>query len=72
MFVMWAYALIGRRLVEGSIDGRYARTVLFRTAIGPCFFFASIPASFFSTTLAVVIWLLASPLAFWVVRHKRQ
>ena len=70
LFVMWAYALIGRRPVETSIDSRYARTMLFRTAAGPCLFFTSIPASFFSTTLAVLIWFLASPLAFWVVRPK--
>jgi TMEM175 potassium channel family protein len=71
LFVMWAYALIGRRLVEPSIDSRYARSMLFRTAVGPCLFLTSIPVSFFSTTLAVLIWFLASPLAFWVVRHKR-
>ena len=71
LFFMWAYALIGRRLVERSIDSRYARAMLFRTAVGPCLFFTSIPVSFFSTTLAVLIWFLASPLAFWVVRPKR-
>jgi type IV secretory pathway TrbD component len=71
LFVMWAYALLGRRLVEPSIDSRYARAMLFRTAAGPCLFFVSILVSFFSTTLAVLIWLLASLLAFWVVRQAR-
>ena len=70
LFVMWAYALIGRRLVEPSIDSRYVRSVLLRAAVAPTLFLMSIPASFFSTTLAVLIWFLASPIAFVVVRHK--
>jgi hypothetical protein len=72
LFVMWAYALIDRRLVEPSIDSRYARSALFWTAVGPCLFLISIPASFFSTTLAVLIWFLASLLAFSVVRHNHR
>jgi len=67
---MWTYALVDHRLLEPSIDSAYARSMLFRTAVGPCLFLISIAASFFSTTLAVLIWFLASPLAFSVVRHK--
>jgi hypothetical protein len=47
--VMWAYGLIDHRLVESSIDSKYARSMLFRTALEPCLFLISIPASFFST-----------------------
>jgi hypothetical protein len=72
LFVMWAYALIDHRLVEPSLDSAYARSVLFRTAIGPCLFLMSIPVSFFSATLAVLIWFLAFPLAFSVERPKRR
>ena len=71
LFVMWAYALINHRLVEQSIDGRCARSMLFRTAVAPCLFLISVPVSFFSTTLAVLIWFLAAPIVFSVARHKR-
>ena len=71
LFVMWAYALLDRRLVDPSIDSGYARSTLIRRAVVLCLFLISIPASFFSTTLAVLIWFLAAPIAFLVVRHKR-
>ena len=35
LFVMWAYALVDHRLAEPSIDSEYARSMLFRTAVGP-------------------------------------
>ena len=46
LFVMWAYALIGRRLVEPSIDSRYVRSVLLRAAVAPTLFLTSIPPVF--------------------------
>ncbi len=70
-FMMWAYALIGHRLVEPSLDSICLRSLLLRDAVAPILFLASIPVSFFSTTLAVLIWFLAAPTAFSGVRHKR-
>jgi uncharacterized membrane protein len=70
LFVMWAYALIGRRLVEPSVASGYLRAMLFRAAVAPTLFFISIPISLFNTTLAVVIWFAAPPIAFSVTQHK--
>ena len=70
LFVMWAYALVGRRLVEPSIDSGYIRAVLLRAAVAPTLFFISIPVSLFNTTLAVLIWFVASPVAFSITRRK--
>ena len=47
LFVMWAYALIGRRLVEPSIDSKYVRSVLLRAAVAPTLFLNIHPSQFF-------------------------
>lgn len=69
LFGMWAYALIGRRLVEPSISTRYVRAALFRAAGPPVLFLLSIPVSLFSTTIAILIWLLAFPISFSIAQR---
>jgi len=70
LFGMWAYALIGRRLVEPSISTRYVRAVLFRAAIPPILFLVSIPISLYSTTIAILIWLLVFPIGFSMAQRE--
>lgn len=69
LFVIWAYAASGRKLIEGTVNKRIIDLYSVRLLIPAVVFLITVPLTMYSPIVAEISWITVLPLSYFAMAY---